>query len=142
MRVVDEPNGAARFDVRDLILQRLEPLCRADTIMQLRIKGELTRSQYHQLDLNQVRHYGEELCFALVIDDSDLSFSPAESPQAAREASPTRVEERFSPREELVALADEWIAAAQDEQERQALQITKEELLVALNAGVQGTRRK
>ncbi len=138
------PQGSDAGDhtITDLILQRLEPLCHADTIVQLRIKGELTRSQYHQLDLNQVRHYGEELCFALVIDDSDLSFSSAESPLTAREADPTRVEERFSPREELVALADEWIAAAQDEQERQALQITKEELLTALNAGVQGARRK
>src|SRR5258706_3901961 len=138
------PQGSDAGDhtITDLILQRLEPLCRADSIVQLRIEGELTRSQYHQLDLNQVRHYGEELCFALVIDDSDLSFSPGEPPPAAREADPTRVEERFSPREELVALADEWIAAAQDEQERQALQVTKEELLAALNACVQGTRRK
>ena len=31
-----------------------------------------------------------------------------------------------------MALADEWIAAAPDEQERKALQATKEELLAAL----------
>jgi hypothetical protein len=31
-----------------------------------------------------------------------------------------------------MALADEWIAAAPDEQERQVLQDTKEELLAAL----------
>jgi hypothetical protein len=31
-----------------------------------------------------------------------------------------------------MALAEEWIAAAPDEQERQALQATKEELLAAL----------
>ena len=115
----------------DLILRRLEPLCSADTVVQLRLKGELTRNQYHQLDLNQMRHYGEELCFALAIDDSDLLFSSDESPLTSGEADPARVEERFSPREELVALADEWIAAAHDEQERQALQITKEELLAA-----------
>ncbi len=42
------------------------------------------------------------------------------------------MDERLSPREELLALADEWIAAAPDEQEQQALQITKEELLAAL----------
>lgn len=138
------PQGSDAGDhtITDLILQRLEPLCSADAVVQLRLEGELTRNQYHQLDLNQVRHYGEERCFALLIDDSDLSFSSGESPLAAREANPTRVEERFSPREELVTLAEEWIAAAQDEQERQALQITKEELLAAFDAGVQGTRRK
>lgn len=138
------PQGSDASDhtITDLILQRLEPLCHADSVVQLRIEGELTRSQYHQLDLNQVRHYGEELCFALVIDDSDLSFSSGEPPLATGEVDPTRVEERFSPREELVALADEWIAAAQDEQERQALLVTKEELLAALNAGVQGAGRK
>jgi hypothetical protein len=41
--------------------------------------------------------------------------------------------ERFSPREELVALADEWIAATNDEQEKKALRATKEELLAALD---------
>ena len=42
------------------------------------------------------------------------------------------IEERLSPRDELIRLADEWIAAAEDEQEQQALGATKEELLAAL----------
>jgi DNA repair protein SbcD/Mre11 len=117
----------------DLILQRLEPLCNADTLVQLRLEGELTRSQYHQLDLNQVRHYGEERCFALAIDDSHLSFSSVESSLPGEKASLKVLEERLSPREELIVLADEWIAAARDEQERSALQATKEELLTALS---------
>ena len=41
--------------------------------------------------------------------------------------------ERLSPREELVSLADEWIAATGDEQEKQALRATKEDLLVAFD---------
>lgn len=122
--------------ITDLVLQRLEPLCSADTLVQLRLTGEVTRSQYHQLDINQVRHFGEELCFALAIDDSGLSFVPGESSLAAGEADTAKVEERLSPREELVTLADEWIAAAQDEQERQALQITKEELLAAFGVNL------
>lgn len=122
--------------ITDLVLQGLEPLCKADTLVQLRLTGEVTRSQYHQLDLNKVRHFGEELCFALAIDDSGLSFVPGASALAAGEADAGKVEERLSPREELVTLADEWIAAAQDEQERQALQITKEELLAAFSSGV------
>lgn len=117
----------------DLILQRLEPLCNADTLVQLRLEGELTRSQYHQLNLNQIRHYGEERCFALAIDDSHLSFSSVELSLPGEKASSKVLEERLSPREELIALADEWIAAARDEQERSALQATKEELLTALS---------
>jgi hypothetical protein len=117
----------------EIILQRLEPLCNVDTLVQLGLEGELTRSQYHQLDLNQIRHYGEEHCFALAIDDSHLSFSTIMSPLPGEEASSAVLEERLSPREELMAIADEWIAAAQDEQERHALQVTKEELLAALS---------
>ena len=41
--------------------------------------------------------------------------------------------ERFSPREELIALADEWIAAANDEGEKKTLLATREELLAALD---------
>jgi DNA repair protein SbcD/Mre11 len=119
--------------ITESILQRLEPLCNKDTLVQLRLVGELTRSQYHQLDLNQVRHYGEKHCFALAIDDSHLSFSTITSSLPGEEAGSAVLEERLSPREELIALADEWIAAAQDEQERHALQVTKEELLAALS---------
>jgi hypothetical protein len=111
----------------EVILERLRPLCSEDTIVQLRLEGELTRSAYHQLDLNQIRRYGEEHCFALAIDDSALFIIPEQ------ETVSTGTGERFSPREELVALADEWIAASADEQEREALRITKEELLLAMD---------
>ncbi|MBV8694641.1 MAG: hypothetical protein JO125_11635 [Chloroflexi bacterium] len=47
----------------------------------------------------------------------------------------TEIGERISPREELIRLADEWIAAASDEQEKRALQATREELLLALDEG-------
>ena len=110
----------------EIILERLRPLCNADTMIQLRLEGELTRSAYHQLDLNQIRRYGEEHCFALAIDDSDLSLLPE------KEVISTESGERFSLREELVALADEKIAAASNEQEKKALNFTKEELLSAL----------
>lgn len=113
-------------DYTGSVLERLRPLCTGETMVQLRLEGELTRNQYHQLNLNRIRHYGEEHCFALAIDDSALSFLPEQ------EAVSAETGERFSPREELVTLADEWIAAAPDEQERKALQATKEELLAAL----------
>lgn len=110
----------------EIILERLRPLCNADTMIQLRLEGELTRSAYHQLDLNQIRRYGEEHCFALAIDDSALSLLQE------KEVVSTGSGERFSLREELVALADEKIAAASNEQEKKALNFTKEELLSAL----------
>lgn len=109
------------------ILERLRSLGSANALVHLRFEGELTRSQYHQLDLNAVRRFGEEHCFALSIDEGALSFLPEQQAVSAETG------ERFSPREELVTLADEWIAAAQDEQERKALLITKEELLAALD---------
>lgn len=111
----------------EIILERLRPLCSEDALIHLRLEGELSRKQYHQLDLNALRRFGEEHSFALSIDDSALSFLPEQQAVSAETG------ERFSPREELVALADEWIEAAQDEQERKALSITKEELLAALD---------
>jgi len=126
--------NADHTDITENILERLRPLCTEDAMVQLRFEGELTRERYHQLDLNQIRHYGEDHCFALSIDDSALSFlSEQEIVASARgHGSSVQRDERFSPREELMTLADEWIAAAPDEHERKALQATKEELQAAL----------
>jgi hypothetical protein len=109
------------------ILERLRPLCQTDTMVQLRLEGELARWHYHQLDLNSIRHYGEEHCAALAIDDSALVLLSSEEIMAADTG------ERLSPREELIALADEWIAAASDEREKRALQATKEDLLLVMD---------
>ncbi len=111
----------------EVILERLRPLCNADTMIQLLLEGELKRSAYHQLDLNQIRRYGEEHCFTLAIDDSALSLL------SEQEAFSPEMEERLSPREELLALAEELINAADDEQERNALRMTKEEVIKALD---------
>ena len=128
----------------DFVIERLLPLCDTHAMVQLRLEGELTRRQYHQLDLNQIRRYGEEHCFALAIDDSALSLVSTDSSLAdgtqeawstSEQAVPAESGERLSLHEELVALADEWLAAAQNEQEKKALQATKEELLAALDEG-------
>ena len=121
-------------DVTEGILERLRPLCTTDAMVQLRFEGELTHKQYHQLHLNHIRQYGEQHCFALSIDDSALSFLSEQEIVSSPDGfvSSIHKDERFSPREELLALADEWIAAAPDDHERKALQATKEELLVAL----------
>jgi DNA repair exonuclease SbcCD nuclease subunit len=111
----------------EVILERLRPLCNANTMVQLHLEGELKRSAYHQLDLNQIRRYGEEHCFALAIDDSALSLL------SEQETFSPEMGERLSPREELIALADELINAADDEQEQKALRMTKEEVIKALD---------
>ncbi len=129
-----QDSNAIHTNATTSILERLYPVCADDVMVQLRLQGELTRSQFHQLDLNRIRHYGEEHCFGLEIDDSALSFLSEQEiiSSADGQASIRRKDERLSPREELIALADEWIAAAPDEQEQKALQATKEELLAAL----------
>ncbi len=48
--------------------------------------------------------------------------------------------ERCSPRQELLSLVEEEIAAARDEQEKQALQIAKEEILRALDEAKGGRK--
>ena len=107
------------------------------TMVQLRLVGKLTRSQYHQLDLNCIRRYGEQHCFALAIDDSDLEIVAGISADISESKAQTQESshqmERLSPREELMALVDEWIAKSHDEQEKQALCATKEDLLVAFD---------
>jgi hypothetical protein len=130
----EQGTNADHIDITESILERLRPLCTNDAIVQLRFEGELTRKQYHQLNLNYIRQYGEEHCFALSIDDSALSFLSDQEIISSPDGYVSSIhrDERFSPREELLALADEWIAAAPDDQERKALQATKEELLVAL----------
>jgi len=123
----DESDEPDKSGPTETILERLRPHCNKQSMVQLRLEGELTRSQYHQLDLNQIRRYGEEQCFSLVIDDSGLEILPEQM------SSVLETGERFSPREELIALADEWIAVANNEQEKKALRATKEELLAAMD---------
>ena len=122
------PDGTSTTaSTTDSILEQLQPLCSEETMVQLRLEGQLTRGQYHQLDLNQIRRYGEEHCFALAIDDSGLEIL------SELEAISAETGKRFSPREELMALADEWITVAHDEQEKKALRATKEDLLAAMD---------
>ena len=109
------------------ILERLEPLCDAESTIQLRLEGEMTRRQYHQLDLNTIRRYGEEHCFSLAIDDSNILLT------SDQDIALIETGERFSPREELIAVVEEWIADTSDEHEQKALRTTKEELLLALD---------
>ncbi|GHO44251.1 metallophosphoesterase family protein [Ktedonospora formicarum] len=111
----------------ELILERLRPLCSEDTMLQVRLEGQISRRQYHELDLNQIRRYGEEHCFTLAIDDSLLTLLPE------AEVYPVEGTERLSLFSEMRTLTDEWIAKTTDEQEKKALQYTKEELLQAMD---------
>lgn len=120
-------SDSATSSPTERILEQLEPLCGPEAILQMRLEGELTRMQYHQLDLNKIRRYGEGHCFALFIDDSGLSLLVEQDAVLAETG------ERLSPREELIAVADEWIDATDDEQEKKALRNTKEDLLLAMD---------
>lgn len=135
--VIDASDLWANLDTSptESILARLRPLASLDTLLQLCLQGELPRHQYHQLDLNQIRRYGEQHCFALAIDDSGLSLLPdhKEAGADAEQAASWGGLQRLSPRLELLALVEEEIAATRDEQEKRALQITREELLIALD---------
>lgn len=127
-------NAASAASPTERILEQLRPLCTQETIVQVRLEGELSRQQYHQLETNAIRRYGEAHAFAFLLDDSALTFTfddDGGEPVSSRLVA-AGFEERLSPREELIALADEWIAGAQDEQEKSALLATKEELLSAL----------
>lgn len=124
------PNDTS-VDVTASIMEQLRPLCTADSMVQLQLEGQLTRQHYHQLDLNSIRRYGEEHCFAFALDEGALSLLPEQKSFSTR---PLQLEqERLSPREELVALANEWIATTDDEHEKKALLATKEELLAAMD---------
>lgn len=127
----DAPEGAGATEPTARLLEELRPLCTEDALVQLLLTGEISRQRYHQLELSSIRRYGEAHAFAFSIDESTLRFLPGEE-GAPLSSHPSAFEERLSPREELIALADEWIAAAQDEQEQKALLATKEELLAAL----------
>jgi exonuclease SbcD len=116
------------------VIERLKPLCDKDALVYARLEGTLTRAQYHQLDLRQVRQFGEEHCFALALDESGLDIVAGTSEKQHVAAVEIPGQERLSAREELIALADEWIAAAQEEQEKAALRATKEELLAIMDS--------
>ena len=122
------PEGSADSPT-EIMLERLRPLCDDSAMILLSLQGELARSAYHLLDLNQIRRYGEEHCFALAIDDSTLSLLH----EAEDEPISPAMDERLSLREELSLLADERIAAATDENEKTALHFMKEELLLAID---------
>ena len=147
----DTPSGrlSETRNPTNLILEQLEPLCNAETMLRLRLDGEVTRSQYHQLDLNKIRQYGEQHCFSLAIDDSAVTLLPDhqehQEHQEHQHATNTPSQERgerFSLRDEIIALADRWIAdAEQHEQERKMLSYVKEDVLAAIdNVIVRGTR--
>ena len=121
----------------DLILEQLEPLCNAETMLRLRLEGEVTRSQYHLLDLNKIRHYGEQHCFSLAIDDSAVTLLSDHQEHSEADITNTTSQERgerFSLRDELITIADKWIAdAEQHEQERKMLRYVKEDVLAAVD---------
>lgn len=65
----DEANHAL-----DVVRAELEAVCTPETMARLRLTGELTRAQYHQLALREVIALGQRLAFSLDVDTSGLSL--------------------------------------------------------------------
>ncbi len=143
----DSPSSTVSTQTKnptELILAQLASCSNAETMMRLRLEGEVTRSQYHQLDLNKIRQYGEQHCFSLAIDDSSVTLLPDypdhqeyhEHEQQHPVTMPSQERgERFSLRDEIIALADQWITdVGQDEQERRTLHHVKEDVLAAIDS--------
>ncbi len=134
----EQSESALDVSPTERILERLRPLCAPDVMVQLRLQGQLSRGQFHELDLNQIRSYGEQNCFALAIDDSTLSLL-SEGVDAEESSQSSGLEERFSVRDELIKVAEEWISASDKASEQQALRVTRDELLAVLEE-VKGSR--
>lgn len=83
-------------------------------------EGDIPREQVNENEgKGEQQEDGSEVLHSRTIESNDL--------QGESEL------ERFSPRQELLSLVDEEVAAARDEQEKRALQATKEEILRALD---------
>lgn len=114
------------------MLERLRALCTPKSMVQLQLQGKITREQYHQLDLSSICHYGEEHCFAFTIDERLLSLLPQGFSVEEGEVASAEITRPLSARKELLAVADEWIEVAADDEKR-AVRAAKEELVGAMD---------
>ena len=71
-RDASETEGASR--ALDVIRTELEAVCTPETMARLRLTGELTREQYHQLALREAIALGQQRAFSLDVDTTGLSL--------------------------------------------------------------------
>ena len=119
----DDPTGT--------VLARLETACGADAMLKLRIEGAIPLDLFSRLDMRSVEEAGRRDNFFF---DLDVSGLRVQRPMASIPDGGSR----RSMREELAANADEFISAADGEEERAVLVATKRVLLAQYDELVGG----
>ena len=105
---LDEDNPA------EVLKAALEAVCRPDTMVRLSLRGPITRKRYHDLKLREVAEFGSARCFFLDLDTTNLYVEDELRLPEARGG-------KLSQREQLVMYAEESLAAAETESERELI---------------------
>ncbi len=103
------------------IIERLEPASSAESLLKLRLEGPLSRSSLMKLNLKEVELWGTSHNFFFELDTSRMYIEDERRPAGEGKL--------LSPRAELERYADELIAQAGSQQERELLVATKRRIL-------------
>lgn len=102
-------------DPTEAVLSRLAEIAAPDCLVKLRLAGVVTREVYHRLDPRRILEVGAERCFHLDLETDGLLLEGDLARQSGGGI-------RFSPTEELRRCADEALALAADDPERELIQ--------------------
>lgn len=91
------------------LMERIDSVAGAGTIVRVLLQGPITRQRYHQLRLRDVAEYGASRCFFLDLDSTGLYVEDNLPRLVARTG-------RLSPKEELIRYGEEVRDAAPPEE--------------------------
>ncbi len=109
-------------DPTESVLSRLAEVGAPDCLVKVRLAGIVSREVYHQLDVRRILDVGAERCFHLDLETDGLVL---EGDVLRHDGGGIR----FSPTEELRRCADEVLARAADDAERELIQEARDLLL-------------
>ncbi len=109
------------------IIRRIESSFTPDAMLRLFLEGPVTRESYRELDFARLYEFGFSHAFHFDVDASQLFVQDQFGQSAAGGV-------RISQREELTVCADEFLAAADDGDERDLLAETKQAILAYYEA--------
>lgn len=115
-------SGELAADPTAAVLARLAEVGAPDCLVKLRLAGVVSREVYHRLDPRRILEVGAERCFHLDLETDALVLEG----DAARQPGGGI---RFSPTEELRRCADEALARAADDAERELVQEARDLVL-------------
>ena len=124
------PEGATPASGTARVLEQMEHWCQPEMMLRLWLKGDITREQYHALDLRRIDTWGRERCFSFEVNEHLLRLrddTMAEADEVARG-------ERVDPREVLSGLLDAQITAATDTDDVSVWQATRHAVLTRFDA--------